>query len=83
MSIKRQGAESAATTMTGLTWLGGHGRFYPWLAWPGRLAALIALWYRRWEQRAALAALEDHMLRDIGKTRSQALDEAAKSFWRP
>jgi len=47
-----------------------------------RLFSLIALWYRRWEQRSALAALDEHLLRDIGKTRNQALDEAAKPFWR-
>ncbi len=83
MSIKAQGPETTATTLAGLARFGGHQRFHPRLARPGRLAALIALWYRRWQQRAALAALEDHMLRDIGKTRREALDEAAKPFWRP
>ncbi len=32
-------------------------------------------------QRRDLAALDDAMLRDIGVTRSQALDEAARPFW--
>lgn len=83
MSIERQGPGTAATTMTGLARFGGQRRFYPRLAWFGRLAALIAVWYRRWEQRSALAELDGHLLRDIGKTRNQALDEAAKPFWQP
>jgi uncharacterized protein YjiS (DUF1127 family) len=35
-------------------------------------------------QRAALRELADdpHLLKDIGVTRQQALDEAAESFWR-
>jgi len=41
---------------------------------------------RRWarhRQRAALRELADdpHLLKDIGLTRQQALDEAAKPFW--
>jgi uncharacterized protein YjiS (DUF1127 family) len=36
----------------------------------------------RSRQRQALAQLDDRLLRDIGKTRQQALDEAAKPFWK-
>lgn len=50
---------------------------------PGHLGALLALWYRRRRQRRHLAELGDHLLRDIGKTRRQALAEAEKPFWRP
>lgn len=32
-------------------------------------------------QRHALAALDDAMLRDIGLTRDQAMNEAARPFW--
>jgi uncharacterized protein YjiS (DUF1127 family) len=47
-------------------------------------AALRALrtWMERDRQRASLAALDDHMLRDIGLTRADAEAEAAKAFWR-
>ncbi len=83
MSITGHGPETTTTTLRGLARPGGRRQFHPRLAWLGRLAALIALWYRRWEQRCALAALDDRLLRDIGKTRVQALDEAAKPFWRP
>jgi uncharacterized protein YjiS (DUF1127 family) len=53
-------------------------------------AALAARW-RAWrfhlllhQQRARLRDLADdpHMLRDLGLTRQQALDEADKPFWR-
>jgi uncharacterized protein YjiS (DUF1127 family) len=36
----------------------------------------------RWYQRRALEELGDRELRDMGISRSQALAEAAKPFWR-
>ena len=41
------------------------------------------LWQERAAQRAHLAALGDHMLKDIGVTRVEADQEVAKPFWRP
>jgi uncharacterized protein YjiS (DUF1127 family) len=46
------------------------------------LVALIASWIDRARQRRALAALDDHMLRDIGVTRLEAAREYEKPFWR-
>ncbi len=46
------------------------------------LADAVALWSARARQRRILAQLDDRMLRDIGKTRGQALREAGKPFWR-
>jgi uncharacterized protein YjiS (DUF1127 family) len=43
---------------------------------------LIAGWIERARQRKALAALDDHTLRDIGITRVEAVGEAEKPFWR-
>ncbi len=40
-------------------------------------------WQERAAQRAHLAALEDHILKDIGIGRAEADREAAKPFWRP
>jgi uncharacterized protein YjiS (DUF1127 family) len=44
------------------------------------------LWYvrcsERSRQRQALAKLDDHFLKDIGKTRPEAVAEAAKPFWK-
>jgi uncharacterized protein YjiS (DUF1127 family) len=51
----------------------------------------LAIRWRGWSSRAALRrqrrALRDlaedkHLLDDLGMTREQALDEAAKPFWR-
>jgi uncharacterized protein YjiS (DUF1127 family) len=41
-------------------------------------------WTERRRQRIALRELADdkHFLNDLGLTREQALDEAAKPFWR-
>ena len=36
----------------------------------------------RWRQRRALEMLDERMLHDIGISRSQALAEARKPFWR-
>ena len=47
---------------------------------------LLLVWLRamaeRRRQRRALAALDDHLLRDIGVTREQALSEAQRPSWR-
>jgi uncharacterized protein YjiS (DUF1127 family) len=43
--------------------------------------ALLALSERR-RQRHALAALDDHLLRDIGLTRSAIRMEVSRPFWR-
>jgi uncharacterized protein YjiS (DUF1127 family) len=48
------------------------------------LAARIRLWIARRRQRERLgdlALLDDHLLKDIGVSRENALREAAKSFW--
>jgi uncharacterized protein YjiS (DUF1127 family) len=55
-------------------------------------ASAAAAWgvFRRWcgvvlarrRQRIELAALEDHLLKDIGVSRDEAAREAAKPWWR-
>jgi uncharacterized protein YjiS (DUF1127 family) len=44
-------------------------------------ASSLATCLERQRQRHQLAALDDHALRDIGITRTQALHEAEKLFW--
>jgi uncharacterized protein YjiS (DUF1127 family) len=45
--------------------------------------AALATWYRdRRRQRKALLELDDRMLADIGITKSQAIQEAEKPFWK-
>ena len=43
----------------------------------------IYLWQERAAQRAHLAALDNHRLKDLGISRAEAVQEAAKPFWRP
>jgi uncharacterized protein YjiS (DUF1127 family) len=50
----------------------------------GRLAAAFVklfTWMERVRQRYALAALDDHLLKDIGLTRTDVYDEVRKPFW--
>jgi uncharacterized protein YjiS (DUF1127 family) len=35
----------------------------------------------RWRQRQGMLDLDERLLRDIGMTRAQALEEARKPFW--
>ena len=55
---------------------------------PSMLAAAMArafdtlsTWQERAHQRASLAALDDHMLADIGLTRTDVYRECRKPFW--
>lgn len=45
------------------------------------ILALIQTWSFRYASRRQLRHLDDHDLADIGITREQALNEAAKPFW--
>ena len=47
----------------------------------GRIGSAVLLWRRRSVQRSALASLDARMLNDIGLSREQAVEEAAKPFW--
>ncbi|MCB1938194.1 MAG: DUF1127 domain-containing protein [Rhodocyclaceae bacterium] len=52
---------------------------------PGLLATVLRtlrLWAGRHRQRRQLAALDAHLLKDIGLTREQARAVADKPFWR-
>ena len=52
----------------------------------GRLAAravaLVQLWQERARGRRELQRLDNHMLKDIGLNRIDALREAEKPFWK-
>jgi uncharacterized protein YjiS (DUF1127 family) len=56
-----------------------------WSTPDGRLAAAVEqllAWHDRARQRRALLGLSDDMLVDVGISRSEALKEARKAFWR-
>jgi uncharacterized protein YjiS (DUF1127 family) len=50
-------------------------------AWPQRTGDTLLLWLERYRQRRALGALSDHMLKDLGLSRSDAGREYGKRFW--
>jgi uncharacterized protein YjiS (DUF1127 family) len=71
----------------GITGAGEHvldcgARHYTGLAVLRRAAHAVLASSERRRQRHALAALDDHLLRDIGLTRSAIRAEASKPFWR-
>jgi len=47
------------------------------------LLETLLIWQERAAQRWALQQLDDHLLKDIGVSRADALREASKPFWRP
>ena len=48
----------------------------------GALIDLVLLWQERARQRRHLASLDDRLLRDIGISRLDAINEIDKPFWR-
>ncbi|XSC42984.1 DUF1127 domain-containing protein [Bradyrhizobium sp. RDT10] len=50
--------------------------------WGTRFLSWCAQCSERSRQRQALAELDDHHLKDIGKTRQEAMAEATKPFWK-
>jgi uncharacterized protein YjiS (DUF1127 family) len=49
---------------------------------PGRVAGAVLMWQERVRQRHMLASMDDHLLRDLGLSRSEAQAEWEKPFWR-
>jgi uncharacterized protein YjiS (DUF1127 family) len=50
--------------------------------WFARAVDALLTWHERVRQRRQLLRMDDHMLRDIGISRSEAFGEAEKPFWR-
>ena len=46
------------------------------------LVRLLLAWQERADERLRLREMDDHMLKDIGVSRADALRESAKPFWR-
>jgi uncharacterized protein YjiS (DUF1127 family) len=49
---------------------------------PLRMVVRLLEWQERSRQRAMLAMMDEHLLRDLGLTRSDAQEEYQKPFWR-
>jgi len=50
--------------------------------WIRRAVDVVLVWHQRARERRQLLELSDHMLRDIGISRSDAIGEAERPFWR-
>lgn len=46
-----------------------------------KISQSLFMWMARRRQRLALGKLDDRLLKDIGCSRSEALEEANKPFW--
>ena len=46
------------------------------------LSDLIGAWERRARERRMMAEMSDHMLKDLGISRGDAVRESQKPFWR-
>jgi len=47
-----------------------------------RIVQRLKQWLRNYQSRQQLASLDAHILKDIGLSRADALQEAEKPFWR-
>ena len=50
--------------------------------WIRRAVDMVLTWHGRARERRQLLELSDHMLRDIGISRADAIGEAERPFWR-
>jgi uncharacterized protein YjiS (DUF1127 family) len=73
-----KGAVSMSTTATTATSARGSGRDLSW----SELVATLRLWRERARSRRELAGLDDHLLRDVGLSPTDANNEIDKPFWR-
>jgi uncharacterized protein YjiS (DUF1127 family) len=84
--MRMDGEERAFTTIAAAQQCAWHRLTLASMAAPIRaLLKAVRFLSSRYEyarQRRALAALDDHLLRDIGLTRHEAAREAHKPFWR-
>lgn len=77
MTRNRAMTKSTSTLKTGTVNVGAMPA-----ALLGLVAALIATWRSRHQDRLILQRLDDHMLADIGLSRADAETEIDKPFWR-
>lgn len=73
----------ALMNVSGLDILGFVERVSGWLVRTVlRSVSAIRKWNRRHNTRRALLEMDDHMLKDIGISRADALREGRKAFWK-
>jgi len=74
------GDGSIEARVTWKTWLKSGARLFA--ADFVKLVDVLASWQRRVRDRNQLAQMSDHMLKDVGLSRSDIETEIRKSFWR-
>jgi len=62
--------------------VGPWSGFLALAAWVRRVVEAIDVWRARRRMRRHLTLLSEHMLLDIGVSRSDVVQEAGKPFWR-
>ena len=73
----------AQVNLSGLDFLDFVERTGRWAANAATsITSSIRVWNRRQSTRKALLEMSDHMLKDIGISRADALREGSKAFWR-
>ena len=73
----------AQVNLSGLDFLDFFERTGRWAANAATIiTSSIREWNRRQSTRKALLEMSDHMLKDIGISRADALREGSKAFWR-
>ena len=76
-------AKRALMTIPGLDVLGFSGRAGGWLGGSFQgFTRTIDRWSRRYRTRRDLLEMTDHILKDIGINRIDALQEGKKAFWK-
>jgi len=75
--------QRALMNVSGLDLLGFFERIGRWFARAIlRSIRAVRQWNHNLKTRRALLAMSDHMLKDIGISRVDALQEGRKAFWR-
>ena len=73
----------ALTNLPGLNILDFFERIGRWSATAATsITSTIREWNRRQRTRKALLEMSDHLLKDIGISRADALREGSKAFWK-
>jgi uncharacterized protein YjiS (DUF1127 family) len=48
---------------------------------PARVFQVLTVWQKRYEQRLHLDTMSDHLIKDMGLSRSDVNHEVVKQFW--
>jgi uncharacterized protein YjiS (DUF1127 family) len=81
LGVEPEQATLALTVMTNSQARGARARSRRRVGWFSRARVLLSLWRRRPYERAELARLSAHDLRDVGLSDAEVWAETQKWFW--